>query len=193
MDFVVHTLDPAILFWLQATVVNPAFTPVMKGLSAAAQGGALWIVLGVALCVTKKYRPAGAAVLLSLLLMIVLGDGLLKHAVMRLRPCLDYPWVPLAVPVPSGYSFPSGHSFCSFAAATALFRYHRRWGIGALVLAAAIAFSRLYLFVHYPSDVAAGAIFGVATGLGAYYLVEALRSWKHNPAWEFIYSKKENK
>ncbi len=73
----------------------------------------------------------------------------------------------LLIPPPSGWSFPSGHSCASFAAATAVFLRDRRFGAAALVLAALIAFSRVFLFVHYPTDVLAGAALGAVCAVGA--------------------------
>jgi undecaprenyl-diphosphatase len=78
------------------------------------------------------------------------------------------------------FAFPSGHTLASFGAATALTLTHRRWGAAALVLAAAIGFSRLYLFVHYPTDVVAGALLGVALAFAARWLVNCLYNKKNS-------------
>ena len=80
-------------------------------------------------------------------------------------------------PAVNDYSFPSCHSYGSFASATVLFCYYKKWGISAFVLSVFIAFSRLYLFVHYPTDVAAGALLGIGTGIGAYFCVKFVITW----------------
>lgn len=89
---------------------------------------------------------------------------ILKPFVARIRPCDINLSVELFIPHPKGFSFPSGHTGASFAAASALFFNRKRLGILALILAALIGFSRLYLYVHYPTDVLAGALLGIMFG-----------------------------
>ena len=100
---------------------------------------------------------------------LLLGEIALKNIICRPRPFQDMPGIPLLIPPPSGYSFPSGHSCASFAAATIIFLKDRRPGAAALALAALIAFSRVFLFVHYPTDVLAGSLLGVLCALAAAY------------------------
>jgi undecaprenyl-diphosphatase len=139
-------------------------------LSKMGNAGAVWVVSGIALLSVKKYRWAGLAVLLALAISLVFGNGILKPLAARLRPCITYPWMPMSISVPlaTDYSFPSGHTFGSFAAAAAIFSQSKRLGAAALLLATGIGFSRMYLFVHYPSDVLAGALFGTMSGIVAY-------------------------
>lgn len=173
-------LDHAIIFWVQENLVHGVLSPLMIGLSALGNLGIVWIAAGIALFCTKKYRRAGIAVFAALAFSLLLGNGILKHLVMRVRPCIDYPWMPMLVQAPAvnDFSFPSGHTFSSFAAAAALFRgVKRSWGWGALGLAAAIGFSRIYLFLHYPSDVLAGAVLGLVFGSAAWYLAGCLEPW----------------
>lgn len=96
----------------------------------------------------------------------------LKPLVARLRPFeIADTMRQLLIDPPSDFSFPSGHTTSSFAAATALAAARARGGLAAMILAAVIAFSRLYLYVHYPTDVIAGALIGAFSGLAAYALV----------------------
>jgi len=165
--------DTALLFWIQNHLVSEVWSPLVIGVSALGELGAVWILLGIVLFSTKKYRRAGVAVFIGLIFSLLVGNGILKHFVMRARPCLDYPWMPMLVKVPatSDFSFPSGHAFASFAAAFALFHgVNRWWGCTAVGLAAAIGFSRIYLFMHYPSDVFAGMVLGIFFGSFAWYL-----------------------
>jgi len=123
---------------------------------------------------------------LALLLGLILGNGVLKNVVGRLRPYdLDPTLIPrlAAEHLPSDLSFPSGHTLASFEAATVLFLYHRKSGIAALFLAALIAFSRLYLLVHFPSDVLFGALLGVGIALVSVKIMEALKK-KYSPVKE---------
>ena len=86
--------------------------------------------------------------------------GQCKNIAARQRPCWLDPSVELLVPVPKDFSFPSGHSLVSFEGAVCIFLFNRKWGIPALMLAVLTAFSRLYLFVHFPTDVLAGIVMG---------------------------------
>ena len=89
----------------------------------------------------------------------------MQNGLLRACPCLNFPWMPLLIQAPTEFSFSSGHTFGSFAAASAIFcGVSRRGGIAVLGLAAGIGFSRIYLFVHYPSDVMAGALLGIVFG-----------------------------
>lgn len=176
-------LDQNILFWIQHHLVTNAFNPYMLALSKMGNVGIVWIALGMALLSVKKYRWAGVAVILALAISLIVGNGILKPLVARLRPCIIYPWMPMAIsaPLPTDYSFPSGHTFGSFAAAVAIFCQSKRWGTAALLLAAGIGFSRIYLFVHYPSDVLAGVLLGTISGIVAYRMSRYLsisRPWR---------------
>lgn len=176
MDWIVG-LDTTVLFWIQDHLVGGALSPLMVGLSTLGNLGAVWIVIGLWLICHENYRRAGVAVFIGLGFSLVVGNGLLKHLVMRGRPCLEYSGIFLLIqaPGPNDYSFPSGHTFGSFAAAAALFfGVKRLWGILALLLAGAIGFSRLYLFVHYPSDVLAGCVLGISFGGIAWCWAERL-------------------
>lgn len=140
---------------------TPMLDTVFTGITSLGDKGALWILLGVILLCTKKYRKQGLLLLFCLLASLLVGNILLKNLIQRDRPCWLYPEVELLIANPTDFSFPSAHSMSSFAAATALWLTNRRFGIGAFITAAAIAFSRMYLFVHWPSDVAVGSAVGI--------------------------------
>ena len=110
----------------------------------------------------RKFRQGGAAMCGAILLSLLVGNLLLKNLVARDRPCwIDPDFLQLLVSVPKDFSFPSAHTMISVSAAAALFHYSKALGIPALVIAALVGFSRLYLFVHFPTDVLAGAVIGV--------------------------------
>lgn len=112
--------------------------------------------------------------------MLVLGDNILKPWIARLRPFQVHPKDSLLILAPSGYSFPSGHTFSSFTAATILLWTDKKIGIPAFILASLIGFSRLYLYVHFPSDVLAGIILGLAVGTVTWKIVEEYLFKKRN-------------
>ena len=153
--------------WLYALqkIHNPVLDRVMAILSDMGNAGIFWILLSVALMIIKRTRPTGCQMMLSIIITFVIGNLILKNAVMRVRPCQIDETVALLVAVPGDYSFPSGHSMNGFTAATALFYNNKKLGIPALVLATLIAFSRLYNFVHFPTDVLFGIVLGTVVAL----------------------------
>lgn len=186
MDYLVLA-DRTVSFWVQAHVVSQTLSPLMVGLSKAGDMGAVWILIGTVLLMKRRWRRLGIAVFIGLLFSLLVGNGILKHLVMRARPCIDFPWMPLLIQAPTDFSFPSGHTFGSFVAATAIFcGVSRRWGVAVLGLAAGISLSRIYLFVHYPSDVLAGALLGIVFGTLAWRIsgkvfVSLPPSWRVEP------------
>lgn len=153
---------------------NPLLDSIMVFLSTIANSGEVWIVIGILLLIFKKSRKTGVVVLLSLLFMLVTSNIVLKNVVMRDRPCWIDQTVQLLIDIPKDYSFPSGHTMAGFASATSIFFYHKRLGIAAYVLASSIAFSRLYLFVHFPTDILGGLIIGIALAFLARWIVEKI-------------------
>lgn len=155
-------MELSILHAIQ-NISNPILDKFMVFLTTVGNQGMIWILIALTFVCIKKYRKCGIVIMLSLLASLLLGNTFLKHLFERTRPCWVDTSVKLLITAPRGYSFPSGHTFSSFAAATSIFLYHKEIGRAALFLAACIAFSRLYLFVHYPSDVLAGAMLGALT------------------------------
>lgn len=137
--------------------------------------GLIWIVLGVVLIFFKKTRALGVVLLIALALGFLTGDLLLKHVISRPRPFVMNPGVSLLISPPSGASFPSTH--CCFAAAvtTVLLLNGKKLGFVALAATVCIAFSRMYLYVHFPSDVLAGLVLGVICGVAAVVIGNLLK------------------
>lgn len=150
----------------------------MPWISAICDHGEVWLLLAAGLLLQRKHRREGAAVLLALGLDLLVCNGVVKPLAARARPC-DVNALTLLIPRPGDWSFPSGHTAASFAATGALKACGSRLWPPAFVLATLIAFSRLYLYVHWPSDVLAGAVLGAAVGFLADRL---LRRWFPWPA-----------
>ena len=129
--------------------------------------GQFWVVIALLLLIFKRTRRAGVAVLIAYVGVFLLGQYGLKNLISRPRPCQIDTAFPLLVSRPSSSSFPSTHSAWAFGSATAIFLQHRKAGIAAYVAAVLIGFSRLYLFLHFPTDVLFGAAMGVALGFAA--------------------------
>lgn len=167
----INPFDGAVMSWIQETCHNPVTDALFPAVTYLGENGAFWIALGVLLAIfgrKGRWRSTGILVLGAMLLGVVIGEAAVKNLVCRPRPFQQFPgYTALLIPPPAGFSFPSGHSCSSFAAATVLFARDKRWGAGAYALAAMIAFSRVFLFVHYPTDVFCGAALGVLCGLAA--------------------------
>ena len=138
---------------------------VLSAVSTLGNLGAIWIAAALLFVSTRKYRVTGLTMLAALLAGAIIGNVILKPLVARTRPCDVNMAVELLLPRPKDFSFPSGHTLSSFAAATVIFLRDRRLGTAAVITACVMSFSRLYLYVHYPSDVLAGALIGVAVGV----------------------------
>ena len=154
----------AILDWIQTNLRNPAMDLLMPLITALGNSGLIWLILAGILILVPKYRKVGAAVLVGLVLEVVCCNVVLKPLVARIRPCDVNTAVQLLVAKPDDFSFPSGHTGASFAAASALYCNRNRLWIPSFILAVLIAFSRLYLYVHYPTDILAGILLGVMAG-----------------------------
>lgn len=149
---------------------SPVLDRLMALLSHINDHGYLCIALAIVLIAFRCTRRVGVQVFLSIALAYILANLIVKNIVCRPRPYEVYSLVPL-VSKPHDTSFPSGHSVSAFAAATAIFLNHKKWGIVALTLAAFIAFSRLYNQVHFPTDVLAGVVIGVGMAVLVHYVI----------------------
>lgn len=162
-----------ILWWIREHLTHPFLDTVMPYISSLARHGEFWILVALILVCFKKTRKAGVAMGIAMACGYLIGNMGMKNLFARTRP-YDVTEVKLLVAKLHDFSFPSGHTLVSFEAATALWFYHRKWGVAAFVLAALIGLSRLYLFVHYPTDVLVGAVLGIGIGLAACFATNRL-------------------
>lgn len=153
----------AVLDAIQA-LHTPVLDAFFSTITRLGDAGLFFILLGAALCCFKKTRTCGICMLASMAVGALVTNVALKPLVARERPCWINDAVTLLITSPTDYSFPSGHSQVAFVSAAAIYQNHKKWGIAAYVLAVLIAFSRLYLYVHFPTDVLAGALIGIAAG-----------------------------
>ena len=142
-------------------------------------GGVFWILVAVALLFFAKYRKTGFSMGVALILGVVICNIILKRQVARIRP-YDFQLqefgreITLLISAQHDFSFPSGHTIASFEACTVLMLHDKRLGIPATVLAILIAFSRLYLYVHYPTDVLVSVVLGILFGILGTVIVNAI-------------------
>lgn len=199
------------LNWIQDHLRSGFMDGLMSFITKFGDGGIFWIVLTLLLFIPKRTRKYAHVSALALIFCVIGGNLILKNVIARPRPFwlengnplarigVDNPIarlyvrdgqtvipegrtiLQLLVKAPSDFSFPSGHTQASFAAASSICMWKRKWGIPALVLAALVAFSRMYLYVHYPTDILAGLCFGVGYALIALAICTKLF---RNKAWD---------
>lgn len=152
---------------------RPVLDRILVLVTSLGNAGWFFIVLGLVMLIFGKTRRMGLHVLLALLFSLIFCNLILKGMVARDRPSWLVPEVELLIANPKDFSFPSGHTSAAMATATAIFLYNKKYGCFAYVLALCIAFSRMYLFVHFPTDVLGGAV----TGIVSAFLAHALLKW----------------
>lgn len=178
--------DLSVFEWIQSIQCG-FLNAVMVFITTLGNAGAIFIVLALVLLFTKKYRKAGLAVAVALIVMLICNDLFLKEFFARPRPfnllATDPEkyafWgegyvYPELIGKPSSYSFPSGHTSSAFAAAIALLCHNRKLGIPVTIFAAIMGFSRIYVEVHYCTDVIAGVVSGTICALIAVLIVKFL-------------------
>lgn len=157
-------LDMAVLDWIQAHLRCGLLDTAVPLITSLGDHGIFWVGLTVILLLLPKYRRIGTAVAIALVVESLCCNTLLKPLIARVRPCDVNTAVQLLIHRPGDFSFPSGHTGASFAAVSALFFAESRLWKPLLPLAVLIALSRLYLYVHYPTDILGGVILGIAAG-----------------------------
>lgn len=159
----ITTADTIILDFIQQYIKCDFLDVVMAFFSYIGESGAIWFAAGIALLFSRKTRSMGVITMCAMALGFVSGELIIKNIVCRPRPFMANPDVVLNILPPSGYSCPSGRSCSSLAAATVMFVKDKRFGLPALCVAVIIVFSRLYNYVHYPSDVLLGMMLGAVS------------------------------
>ena len=176
LNIFAESIDLPILDWIQATMQCAFLDKVMPLITVLGDGGAFWIACAVLMMLLKKYRKAGFSAALALIFGLLICNLYLKPVVARIRP-YDFQeqmgvLINLLIEKEHSLSFPSGHTIASFEAATAILLRHKKLGTAAMILAILIAFSRMYLYVHYPTDVIASVFLGIALAFLASWIVD---------------------
>ena len=169
----IHILD---MIQNLRTPIGDVVVPLITRLGDA---GIVWIILTVLLLIIPKTRKTGVIMMAALLVDVLLSNVLINNQAARTRTFEVNKAEQLLVAKPRDYSFPSGHTAASFASVTALYLAgEKKMWKAALVLAVLIALSRLYLYVHYPTDIIGGVIFGSLSGYLGYKIVEWIQKKK---------------
>lgn len=214
-DFIVY-IDAVIYTWVDNIRVlgGPVLDSIMTFITHLGDTpGIIWFVIGICLLIPRKTRKLGVFLFAGLAFAGLINNVVLKDLIQRERPFLlwekysdvwlragyTYEWPDLIEkPKPTSWSFPSGHTSSSIGAAFALFlgcckkgeRKYLGIGIPSLIIAFLIGFSRIYVHVHFPTDVIAGAVVGLVTGFIAFLLIDKLFMKKAVPALEKKFDKK---
>ncbi len=212
------SFDLGVFEWIQS-IQSPILTTIMVIITTLGDEGIIFIAAGLVLFFTKKYRKIGLAMLISLVVMLILNNLVLKEMLERVRPFYifdleglladkqafidagrlgkfdvmvekiqalteKYPemaaeWLskyqyPDFVEKLTSFSFPSGHTSSAFAACAAILFLNKKIGIPAMVFAALMGFSRIYVEVHYCTDVIGGAIVGIIYAVIGVLIAKAL-------------------
>lgn len=170
--------EMSFLLSLQA-MHGTAFDSVMMAATDAGNSGKIWIALAALLALFRRTRPVGIALFAALAADVCVSNGILKHLFARPRPCAIETGVAMLEACPATFSFPSGHTAASFTAVGVLLA-SREWKLAAAAVPAAllIAFSRLWLFAHFPTDVIGGAVAGLPIGAATWLFLTRIPAFR---------------
>ncbi len=167
----IQSMDFAVLDWIQENIACKALDIFFSFITHFGDAGLFWIGIGILMLCFKKFRKAGFCLLIAISIGFLVSNLILKPWVARTRPYDINTAISLLIGRPSDFSFPSGHTTASIASALAILYHHKKVGIGALVLAILVSLSRLYLYVHFPTDVLVGALVGTCASIAAWAIV----------------------
>ena len=173
------SFDLPILDWIQANMRSGFMDFIMPWITILGDAGIFWMICAGVLAITKKYRRIGFGMAIAMVLGLLVCNVTLKPLVARIRP-YDFQetlgvTINLLIEKQHDFSFPSGHTIASFEACTVMLLGSKKLGIPATILAILIAFSRMYLYVHYPTDVIASVILGTLFGVIGYLVTHKIK------------------
>jgi undecaprenyl-diphosphatase len=181
----INTLDNYVLFIINKYLKNKYLDILMPLITIMGNLGIIWVIIAIVLSLNSPYKTTVNLVILTLIISTTIGEGIIKHIVKRVRPCNIVCNNMVLITKPLSYSFPSGHTLSSFAVAKVLSIYFHEYELLFMVIAILIALSRLYLYVHYPTDVLAGIILGLLCSkivliiIGKGYLGQIIFLYQH--------------
>ncbi len=171
----INNIDSGIMFFIQEYIRSPILSAIFVPLTKSGDGGILLMVIGIILVIIKKTRQAGIVFLISLAASYLVNDLVLKNIFERDRPFVGIEGLDILTKKPVSFSFPSGHTATTFACAVSLLCMRVKYAPLALVYAILMGFSRVYVGVHYPTDVLFGAIVGIITANTVVFLFKRIK------------------
>lgn len=167
--------DADVLLWIQENMRTELMTVIMKSITRLGDAGCLWIVLSVLFLVLNKTRRVGVAASFAMIFTFITVNLGIKNIVARIRPYEAVEGLNRLVEAQKDYSFPSGHTAHAFAVGVViLIMMPRKVGVPVFIISVLMAYSRLYIGVHYPTDVIGGAVIGTLMGLLSVFLVNKI-------------------
>ena len=165
-------MEATILLWIQENLRADWLTPVVKGITYLGEAGWFWIALTILLLCLPKTRKIGLCMAVALIFDLLSVNLFIKNLFMRTRPYEMIDGLTRLVGEQSDFSFPSGHTAASFAASVVLLlRAPKKLSVPMFILAILISLSRLYVGVHYPTDILGGALIGSLCAFAAVFVV----------------------
>ena len=163
------SFDLPILDWIQENLQSGFMDKFMPFITVFGDAGIFWMICAAVLFLFPKTRKTGLGMAIAMMIGLLVCNVTLKPLVARIRP-YDLQaelgvTIRLLCDAQHDFSFPSGHTIASFEAAVVMLKNSKKMGIPAMILAILISFSRLYLYVHYPTDVFASVILGTLFAL----------------------------
>lgn len=159
---IIQELDFMVLNYIRENLRSGFLDNIMPLVTMLGNMGIFWVAVALIISAKAKYRRCSITMLIGMVAGVVIGNLIIKNIIQRDRPCWINEIENMLIANPQDFSFPSGHTMSSFIAATILVHYDKRLGIPSFGVAILIAFSRLYLYVHFPSDIVGGALLGIA-------------------------------
>ena len=156
--------DFRILYWIQEHIRNDVLDSIMPYITYLGSAGIFWILTALVMICMKRYRKCGIMMIAGMLAGLLITNIILKNTVARDRPCWIDTDISMLIAIPKDFSFPSGHTTASVISAMIIFHEDKKIGTVAWILAVLIIFSRMYLFVHFPTDILCGAVIGGGIG-----------------------------
>ncbi len=158
-------MEGYLLILIQEKLRNPVLNRIFVGITHLGDSGFIWLILAAVFFCFKKTRKASVCSFMALDIMVIGNEVILKHLINRTRPFKTVEGLVTLIEKPPSSSFPSGHTSSSFAVAMVLWTLlPRKYSVPCLILAGLIAFSRLFVGVHYPTDILGGMMIGVLYG-----------------------------
>lgn len=171
----ISKIDESVIIFIKDYLINEDISRIMIVFSLLGNLAFIWLVISIYLSISEKNKDIFIATAISLVLVLIIVDIILKETIDRERPFEIIKGIELFIKKPSTASFPSGHTASSFAAALVISKFKKKITAYLFVLALLISLSRLYLFLHYPSDVLVGMILGLVFGCISLYLWRKIR------------------
>lgn len=183
-EVMITSIDHVILLWIENHLRFAWMTPFWKLVTLLGNGGIFWILVCLVMLCMKKTRKAGIVMVIALIVNALLVNVCIKNVVARVRPYDAFDDIIRLIEAQKDYSFPSGHTSASFACAFGMYlglrKEMKKYSIPFFVIATLVGFSRLYLAVHYPSDVLGGVVIGILSAFVALFLLSKMEIYKQN-------------